>query len=313
MHPHTRDGRAARIDETSATLRTSPFNLANREAYLRWRHAKLREHPTRLDELVVEVSDPRNLDRCEREAIATRLRRANMAIYVSPLCDADKELPLRIASQFGLHSLDGNWLADEDGISSLTVSEGGDRVDFIPYTNRAIRWHTDGYYNPPQRRIRAMVLHCVQDAASGGENALLDHEIAYLLLRDQDPGHIAALMARDAMTIPARCDAEGVSRAAETGPVFHVDPHSGRLHMRYTARTRSIEWKQDAPTLAAVACLEAILAGASPFIFRTGLVPGSGLICSNVLHDRSAFVDDPGRPRLLYRARYHDAIDCTTG
>lgn len=291
----------------------TPFDLDKRETYQRWRDAKLREHPGRADELVVEVADPRNLTAIEREAIATRLQRANMAIYVSPLRDADKDLPRSIARQFGLRSLDGNWLADEDGISSLTVSEGGDRVDFIPYTNRAIRWHTDGYYNPPQRRIHAMVLHCVRDAARGGDNALLDHEIAYLLLRDQDPAHIAALMAPDAMTIPARSDAEGVSRPAQTGPVFHVDPHSGRLHMRYTARTRSIEWKQDAATLAAVAALERILAGASPFIFRTRLVPGAGLICSNVLHDRSAFADDPERPRLLYRARYHDALDCASG
>jgi alpha-ketoglutarate-dependent taurine dioxygenase len=291
----------------------SPFALDNRDAYLRWRDVKLREHPTHADELLVEVSDPRNLTPSERQAIAARLQRANMAIYVSPLRDADKELPRSIARQFGLRNLDGNWLADEDGISSLTVSEGGDRVDFIPYTNKAIRWHTDGYYNPPQRRIHAMVLHCVQDAASGGDNALLDHEIAYILLRDQDPAHIAALMAPDAMTIPARSDAEGVSRPAETGPVFHVDPHSGRLHMRYTARTRSIEWRQDAATLAAVAALERILASPSPFIFRTRLTPGAGLICSNVLHDRSAFVDAPGRPRLLYRARYHDALDWAGG
>jgi hypothetical protein len=27
-----------------------------------------------------------------------------------------------------------------------------------------------------------------------------------------------------------------------------------------------------------------------------------------VLHDRSAFRDDPARPRLLYRARYRDRV-----
>ncbi len=85
------------------------------------------------------------------------------------------------------HRLDRNWLADDDGISSVTVPGEGGRGDYIPYTNRPIRWHTDGYYNPPERRIRAMVLHCVAPAASGGENALLDHEIAYLLLRDAIP------------------------------------------------------------------------------------------------------------------------------
>jgi hypothetical protein len=33
-----------------------------------------------------------------------------------------------------------------------------------------------------------------------------------------------------------------------------------------------------------------------------------GLVCNNVLHDRSGFVDDPMHPRLLYRARYLDRV-----
>jgi hypothetical protein len=33
-----------------------------------------------------------------------------------------------------------------------------------------------------------------------------------------------------------------------------------------------------------------------------------GLLCNNVLHDRSGFTDNPATPRLLYRARYHDRI-----
>jgi len=222
-------------------------------------------------------------------------------------------LPRMLASQFGLTRLDHNWLADEDGISSVTVTGEAGRGDYIPYTNRAIRWHTDGYYNPPGRRIRAMILHCVNSAASGGENALLDHEIAYLQLRDADPALVAALMQPDAMTIPARTDDAGIVRAAETGPVFSVDPESGALHMRYTARTRSIEWKNDATVREAAARLERMLAGPSPCIHRVMLQPGMGLLCNNVLHERSAFTDDPARPRLIYRARYYDRIPADTG
>jgi len=33
-----------------------------------------------------------------------------------------------------------------------------------------------------------------------------------------------------------------------------------------------------------------------------------GLLCNNVLHDRTAFTDDPDKPRLLYRARYLDRL-----
>ena len=57
--------------------------------------------------------------------------------------------------------------------------------------------------------------------------------------------------------------------------------------------------------------LERLLAAPSPWIHRITLEPGMGLLCNNVLHDRSAFTDDPARPRLIYRARYHDRIDAS--
>jgi alpha-ketoglutarate-dependent taurine dioxygenase len=152
------------------------------------------------------------------------------------------------------------------------------------------------------------VLHCVSSASTGGENRLMDPEMAYLLLRDENPDFIAALSKPAAMTIPAREDEHGVARAAQSGPVFSVDPASGELHMRYTARTRSIEWQQDAVTLAAVNRLEQLLASDSPYIYRLRLEPGMGVLCNNVLHDRMAFLDNPAHPRLLYRARYHDRI-----
>ncbi|MCK7502176.1 MAG: TauD/TfdA family dioxygenase [Comamonadaceae bacterium] len=103
------------------------------------------------------------------------------------------------------------------------MADQGTRTAYIPYTTRPIKWHTDGYYNPPERQVRGMVLHCVRPAASGGENALMDHEIAYILLRDEDPGHIRALMAPDAMTIPAREEEGEVARGDQPGPVFSVD------------------------------------------------------------------------------------------
>ena len=43
-------------------------------------------------------------------------------------------------------------------------------------------------------------------------------------------------------------------------------------------------------------------------MIRVRLEPGMGMVCNNVLHQRSGFVDDPLSPRLLYRARYLDRI-----
>ena len=78
--------------------------------------------------------------------------------------------------------------------------------------------------------------------------------------------------------------------------------------MRYTARTRSIEWKQDALTQAAVRTLAEIL-NDSEYILRACLKPGMGIVCNNVLHTRTAFTDRPERRRLLYRGRYYDRLN----
>ncbi|GAB1412187.1 MAG: TauD/TfdA family dioxygenase [Burkholderiales bacterium] len=285
------------------------FDLSNASAYAAWREAKLAAHPHALSDLLVEIADPRRLTFAEREALLARCATANMALYASATgSDPDKDIPRQLGRQLGLVNLDANTLADDDGISPLAVAPAGTRTEFIPYTDRGIKWHTDGYYNTLDRQVHGLILHCVQSAESGGENRLMDHEIAYLLLRDENPDFIRALMAPDCMTIPPRLEDGAVARAAQPGPVFSVHA-DGHLHMRYTARTVSIEWRADEATRDAVAALERILADAtSPYVFRGRLEPGMGLVCNNVLHDRAAFRDTETRKRLLYRARYFDRI-----
>ena len=290
---------------------SNPFDLADDTGYRAWRDAKLAAYPRSVDELIVTLADPRHLTPDEISALEARCARANMAIYSAPhLPAADKSLPKLLGQQLGLVHLEGNYLADEDGLSSITPAgeEGSVRGEFIPYPHKPINWHTDGYYNTLDRCILGMTLHCAQDAESGGENALLDHEIAYIQLRDANPDYIAALMRPDAMTIPARMDEDNVARPEQSGPVFAVDPEQGFLYMRYTARTRSIVWKADAATQAAVKTLADILAG-SEYILTARLAPGMGLICNNVLHARSGFSDSPEHRRLLYRGRYYDRLN----
>ncbi len=285
-----------------------PFDLDDEVAYARWRGWKLARQPADIEAVTVDVADPRALQAAERAALLDRIGRANFAVYRSPLTAENKDLPRALGAQLGLRRLDANWLADEDGISSIAISHASDgRGGFIPYTDRPIRWHTDGYYHPAERRIHGMILHCVRPAASGGINGLLDHELAYLRLRDLAPAHVRALMQFDVMTIPARAGDDGVARPAQTGPVFSVDA-DGSLHMRYTARTRSIEWKDDADTRAAVNALESVLAQDAPGVFHLRLQPGMGIVGHNVLHDRSAFRGDSDSPRLLYRARFLDRV-----
>lgn len=281
------------------------------EPYADWRKAKLKGYPTSLDEVRVKVNDPRVLNDAEQLKLLQACRKTNMAIYVSQLGSlADKQIPRRLGEQFGLTHFDRNLLADEDAVTTLQLMPEKSGRGYIPYSNRRLQWHTDGYYNPPERQVRAFVLHCVTPAANGGENALLDPEIAYLRLRDENPEFIRALMAPDVLTIPANTEEGGENRPAQTGPVFSIDPVTGSLHMRYTARTRSIEWKPDAKTQNAVKALEQLLASDSPEVFRYRFSAGEGLLCNNVLHNRTEFTDDvdKGMSRLIYRARFHDRI-----
>lgn len=285
----------------------SPFDLAQPDAFAFWRENKLARYPVRIDDIIVEVQDPRHLTAAENEAIVDRCRRCNMAIYASRTgADPDKEIPRLLCRQLGLIRLDHNVGADEDAISSLTVQADALHRGYIPYSNRPIAWHTDGYYNAPDRQIHGMALHCVQPAASGGDNDLLDHEIVYILLRDRNPDFTRALMHPRAMTIPANLVDGKVVRPERSGPVFSVRS-DGHLHMRYTDRTRSIVWRDDRVTREAVAFLKEILHGATPWHFNGRLEQGWGLVCNNTLHTRTGFVDGE-HPRLLYRARYYDRL-----
>ena len=288
----------------------SPFDLNHPEAYVRWRQQKIAGAARMAADLMVPILDPGNLTAAEHEALLSRLKKNNMAVYESRQADTiDKNSIRKLGTAFGLHRLDPNMLADDDGITSLQTEARKSDRGYIPYSDKRLLWHTDGYYNPPHRTIRAMILHCARNALTGGENELLDHELVYLIMRDANPDYIIALMQPDAMTIPANIEPGGEVRPAQSGPVFSIDPASGDLHMRYTARTRSIEWKNDAITAEAVAFLESILAD-NEYVIRHRMEPGQGLICNNVLHNRTAFTNDSesGQSRLVYRARYYDRI-----
>jgi len=297
--------------DLSAAADGSPFLPGNAKAYQNWRARKLERFPPTLTALRVSLRDPRHMTATEQAQITACCAAANMAIYTSPLAGVtDKAIAQEFGRRLGLTDLDHNLLADEDSISALQVMPGKSERGYIPYSNRRLLWHTDGYYNPPERRIRAFVLHCVRPAAEGGENALLDHEMAYLMLRDTNPDFIDALMHPEAMTIPPNTEDTAQNRGAQSGPVFAIDPVTGALHMRYTARTRSIVWRDDAATRAAVTCLTELLESDSPYVFRYRLQAGEGLVCNNVLHNRTGFNDAPAasETRLMYRARYYNRV-----
>lgn len=275
--------------------------------YKRWRKAKLDNYPASLENLCVEIGGLKQVSGSERTAIIDTVRQFNMCIYRCRNLGVDRLAVREFAANFGLDRPDLHLCANDDGVSELSVAVEGVRHDYVPYSNRGLSWHTDGYYNAPSNRVRSVVLHCAVAAASGGENALLDPDIAYIRLRDEDPRMIEAFEHPECMTIPANRGVGGEIRPEVTGPVFSYE-NNGAIHMRYSARKKNIRWRDDPLTRAAREFLTALLDEESDPVLRYRLQPGEGLISNNVLHNRTAFENGAANGRLLYRARFFDRI-----
>lgn len=290
---------------------SGPFSLTDTPAYGRWRTAKLRAYPRDLEAQVVAVERLERPSGAERHAIAGACRRANFALYRTR-ADAQPgpEMLMAFAECLGLRRPDRHLWAREDGIVALRREPGSRRADYIPYTDRPMNWHTDGYYNAPEATVRGVLMHCASRPAKGGANWLLDPEMVYIAMRDRDPALIEALMQPDAMTIPENTLQAGAPRPAVSGPVFSVDAGDGSLHMRYTARTRSIAWKNDPLVHEAAAFLRSYLTPPVEHAFRVSLEPGQGIVCNNVLHNREGFEDGASERhrRLLWRARFRERV-----
>jgi hypothetical protein len=287
------------------------FALDDQDSWLRWRQAKL----DRLDRegavAPTPIADPKAVSDSERRALMAQIAATNMALYewrkAPPCDDALDGWLLAFTRSFGLRALEDHPSANQNGVVRIEIAEGGGRAGYIPYTDRRIAWHTDGYYNfhGPSHYVGAMILHCGAAAEQGGGNRLLDHEIAYLRLRDADEGALRLLMHPEAMSIPEATDECGRFRATNVGPVFFLDD-SGALAMRYTARKKYVAWRDEA-TRAAAELLLALIE-AEPLARRVKLAPGQGVLCNNVLHDRAAFENGANR-RLLCRVRFHNRIE----
>jgi hypothetical protein len=74
------------------------------------------------------------------------------------------------------------------------------------------------------------------------------------------------------------------------------------------ARKRNIAWRDDEPTRRAAAALGEVLE-TDPLVLRVRMRPGRGLICNNVLDDRTGFVSSATAGRLLFRIGYDNRID----
>lgn len=296
------------ITRAARTQSGIPAHLRE-ENFSRWWDDRLARYRGAIEDLSVEIDNPLKLSANERHALAARVRDTNMAIYrCRQPGNVDRAAIQALTSQLGLGKPDSNLCAADDGLSELEVNHSPTHQRYIPYSNRPIGWHTDGYYHTPERTIRAMTLHCVRPAISDGTLQVIDHEIVFGLLHRCDPRYTMALSQSDTMTIPANEAAGSGVRASVSGPVFS---HNGDvLQMRYSARKRNIIWKNDSVVREAIAALQEILDSCAELAVTHRLLPGEGLVCNNVPHRRDGFTDSsqPECARLIYRGRYTQAL-----
>ncbi len=308
-----RDVRSQNDSETAA----APFLVENETAYRCWRERKLAAFMKNLQGATdpVIITDPKALNDREYAMLTERCRRRNFVFYrIRRIHDcADKTMLKQFWAQLGLYTLITNPRADEENISSIEVTPG---TRYIPYTLHPLKWHTDGYYNASADTICAFAMHCVRCARQGGENQYFDPEILYILLRDENPDYVVALMHPKTLLVPHNSEQLNLSgtQEARIAPVLTLHPRSGDLIVRYTERSHYVVWRKDKTAAAARAFIREVLQTRSKYRITHRLANDEGVICNNVLHNRSGFAGSANAKyqRLLYRARYHERIANTS-
>jgi len=284
------------------------FNLENDTDYAQWRTQKLNQYPVTFKALNVPVMDHKLLTFKEKNKIVQTCESYNFVFYSVSNSDLDQQIPIRVSEQLGLHLSDKHLCGDNIGVSAIKVNKIFELGDYIPYTSKGINWHTDGYYNTLEHKIMSMILFCVRNAEVGGGNAFFDPDILYILLRDENPDFIRVLTDATVLTIPENRQQGKLIRPEQTGPVFSFGKWG--MHMRYTARRHSINWKQNDLVKQATFRILEILNDDTQYKVEYKLLPGQGVISNNVLHTRQSFEESSNEnyQRLIYRIRYYERM-----
>ena len=284
----------------------SPFILENQAEYISWRDNKLSLYPKDIESLSISF-DFENIDINKITQLKKIVENYNFAIYDFSAQISDKKLQ-EFCVQLNLMSSVSNLLADENGISSITdnssLVQKKLNIEYIPYTNKPLNWHTDGYYHPLDSTVKSFLLHCNEPAQKGGENLLLDHEILYIFLRDHNPDFIDVLMQENIMEIPKNKNSKNSS--SSIGPVFYIDTENF-LNMRFTSRQQNIIWKKDDMIKKIKDYISSFILDDDKYIFKLLLKKNQGYLANNILHKREGYLDGENK-RLLKRLRFSERI-----
>ena len=284
----------------------SPFILENHTEYKEWRDLKLSHYPIQKNKLIFKFDD-NIIDERVLNLFKSAINDYNFAIYEFRSEVLDKKL-LNFCATLGLTNSVSNLFSDEDNISNITNQEEKEKLtskgEYIPYTNKQLNWHTDGYYYPINSAIKSFLLHCVCPAKEGGENLLMDHEIIYIHIRDHNPDFIDVLMQNNVMEIPSNKNIKGSKNIS--GPVFYVD-EKNFLNMRFTSRQKNIIWKKNDMIKKIKKFIFEFINEDEKYLFKLLLKKNQGYIANNVLHKRENYIDGD-KKRLLKRLRFSNRL-----
>ncbi len=283
--------------------------LSKLDDYKYWRDNKLNNYTTNLEDCLVEIDNPLKLKKSEKDRVRFLCNSNNFALFhIQKQSDYVKTVT-NINAQFDLVELDKHLYMQDQVLAHITPKVEKDQSEFIPYTNKAIGWHTDGYYNDIDHRIRSFSLFCANPAISGGVNDWIDPQIAYILIREESPDMAKILTHPQALSIPEHKKDGKIRRAKSTGAIFFIDELTQQLSMRYTQRKKNIKFLDSVEINPALESLSKLLNTNTQYHFRHSMQSGQGMLCNNVVHKREAFIDDPNSPRLMLRGRYFKSIN----
>ena len=266
--------------------------------FLRWAEEKEKNIPQNSDGILVNIHDINNVKISEIDKIKETIYKYNSCIYSSKIALKSNTNLLKFVELVGMKTYDCNNIESNE-ISTITPLQNS-KINYIPYTDKPLNWHTDGYYD--KKSIFSWLLHCVNPATQGGENYLLDHELVLreYLLRNDD---INNLMAEDALTIP---ESKDTSRSEISTYIFSFKNKYKRLHMRFSMRKDNIGTSAKASS-AIIKLKEIIENDCAKYSLTYKLQKNEGIITNNILHGRKAFKDDKVKRKLL-RIRSYERL-----
>ena len=266
--------------------------------FLRWAEEKERDIPHNIDGIIVNIHDINNVKISEIAKIKETINKCNSCIYSSKIALKSNTNLLKFVESIGMKTYDRNNIESNE-ISTITPLENN-KINYIPYTDKSLNWHTDGYYD--KKSIFSWLLHCVHPATHGGENYLLDHELAlreYVLRHDD----INNLMSEDALTIP---ESKDTSRSEISTYIFSIKNQYKKLHMRFSMRKDNIGTSPKAGD-AVTKLKQTIENDCAKYSLTYKLQKNEGIITNNILHGRKAFKDDKVKRKLL-RIRSYERL-----